>query len=103
MGPVLSLAVSGIAIVCGLLLLCHGVIQIRLYRHHAVGLAPRTKGRWRWQILRSISAAFTLLAFGLFGITRPSDIFAWILVLGVIAAGALVVSQIRLSEFDAQS
>lgn len=100
---IINLTIDGIAIVCGLLLLYRGAIQIHMYRQQAVGLAPRAKHHWKWLVWRSISAAVTLLAFGLFGITRPSDIFAWLLFPAVIAAGILVVCQIRLSEFGGRS
>lgn len=100
---IINLTIDGIAIACGLLLLYRSAVLIHTYRQQADGLAPRAKHRWKWLVWRSISAAVTFLALGLFGITRPSDIFAWLLFPAVIAAGTLIVCQIRLSEFGEHS
>ncbi len=98
MGSILSHIVSGIAIIIGLWLLWLGVIQIRPYRQQAGALAPHHWHRWKWQIVSIISVATSFVAFGLFDITKPSDIFGCLPGLGVIANVTLLVSVLQLDR-----
>ncbi len=47
MGSLLSYSISGIAIICGLLLIWRGVMQLRPYRQQVGALAPHPRHRWK--------------------------------------------------------